>query len=209
MKRKLIIAAGVALTIASTGTVLAVRAGGSGPPEGVTAGLDKATNNVTNCTKVGGGGGKCDVSMKGDYFDRGLLGNGKYAFAVVIDWTTYGNDPNQNSENCATVSGTEVFTSGSSVLKATLIDTGTTTGGTATSVVCEANIGSPPPYLYNRDWNFSAQVTSGTGKFQYVDPSQSQMYMNGFSYNEMNSTMTAPVGVYFDQAFPGSNFTIS
>jgi hypothetical protein len=200
MKRNIAIAAGVA-AIALTGTVIAVRAGGAGPPQGVSAGITQATNNVTACSSIGGGGGLCNVSVNGSYFDVGLLGNGKYTGTLTIDWSTYAVNPNNNNEMCANITGKMTFTTGSSVLKAKLF-VAPSFGG---SFICEAG-SSSPPFIYNRDLNLGMQMVSGTGKFKKLVPASSQVYYGGQSSNEMNATQTGPIGTYLDQGGFGTNF---
>jgi hypothetical protein len=203
MKRRTIaIAAGVT-ALAVTGTVLAVRAGPGPNPEAVAAGTEQATNNVTACSAIGGGHGLCNVTVSGDYFDSGLLGNGKYSGKLVIDWSTYAANPNANSEMCANLSGTLTYTSGSSVLKTTMSGAPSFGG----SYICE----SPEvfaPFAFNRDYLFFEQVVSGTGKFKHVTPKPSQLSVFGQEYGELNAAQTAATGTYLDSPNISSNFTI-
>ncbi len=194
MRRLPIIAAGVA-TVALAGTVIAVHAG-SPQPEGVFDGLSTATNNVAACSAIMGGGGLCNLSVHGTYITMGgqgaqanaaLLGTGKYTGALTVNWATYGSN---NGENCAQVSGTMTFTSGSSVLKTKLM-TGTSPG----SLICEV----PESYNgFNRMGDYYDQVVSGTGKFKNIVPSSSTVEFIVFSYATLNGSQTA-TGVYLDQ----------
>ena len=65
------------------------RAGNGSDPVTIAAGNAHATNNVTACSAIGGGGGSCTIKVSGDYFSYGVLGNGKYAGTLTIDWSTY------------------------------------------------------------------------------------------------------------------------
>jgi hypothetical protein len=212
MKRKTIaIAAGVA-ALALSGTVLIARAGpGGGGPEGVTAGLSKATNNVTACVSVGGGGGLCTVAVHGAYFDKTLLGNGTYQGTLTIHWSTYAFNPNQgqSGENCADVTGQLVLTSGSSVLKGTLISAGSVNSPNENSLVCEQTAAETGGFLYNRNVELNAQITSANGKFQHVIPKQSQFGLFFGSSNEMDAaTQTKPIATYLDEGGTGSALVI-
>lgn len=181
MKRTFGIAAGVA-ALALTGTVLAVRAGPANPAAyGITAGTSKATNNVAACSKVGGSGGLCDVTMKGNYFAQALPGvnNGTYKVALVINWATYGYN-SQLGENCASATGTETFVSGSSTLKATL----------AFTDMCE-EAASPPvvrDYFIN-----SGTITEATGIWSNINKAIDSVGIQGQSYE-----FTSKVGSYLD-----------
>jgi hypothetical protein len=193
MRRLIIIAAGVA-ALALTGTMLAAHAGSGPNPEAVASGSANATNNVTACSAIGGGGGLCDVSLSGDYFDSGLIGFGKYTGKLVIDWSTYAANPNDNNEMCASASGTLTFTSGSSVLKTMVIGA----SDFSASYVCEAPEGFAP-FKFNRDYFIGGGVISGTGKFKHVTPKSSQVAMIGPEWGELNAAQTAATGTYLDQ----------
>jgi hypothetical protein len=202
MKRQTIaIAAGI-VALAVTGTVLVARAGPGGTVESVGAGTAKATNNVAACSAIGGGGGLCDISLSGDYFDQGILGNGKYSGQLVIDWSTYASGP--NNEMCASVSGTMTYTTGSSVLKTNVVGA----SDFSKSYICETPIVSPP-YAYNRDYNFFETVVSGTGKFKHIVPSSSNVFTNGEQWGELNSAQTAPTGKYLDSPTIASTLIFS
>lgn len=208
MKRILLVVVGVVIGALATGAVLIARAGNGGNPGVVGAGFDTATNNVSACSAIGGGGGQCKVTMTGDYFSNGLLGNGKYSGKLVIDWSTYAVNPNDNNEMCASASGTITYTSGSSVLKARVVGA----SDFSQSYVCEQP-DSFPPYAWNRDYNLSGNgnpnVISGTGKFKNVIPSQSSVYLNGQMFANLNSAQTAPTGTYLDQPNIGPNLVVS
>ena len=144
MKRKLILAGAAALTLAAAGTAIAVRAGPGGGPSAVAAGTVQATNNVAACSAIGGGGGPCTIKLSGDYFDYGLFGNGKYSGTLTIDWSTYALNAN-NNEMCASVSGPITYTTGSSVLKTSVLGGASVSGAsrTATSVNRPAPVTRP------------------------------------------------------------------
>lgn len=190
MNRKLIIAGAVALALAATGTVFAVRAVHAGPGNpafiGMTAGTSKATNNVAACSQIGGSGGLCDVTMKGNYFAQALPGvnNGTYKATVVIDWSTYAFDSNFN-ENCAQVGsgGTMTFTSGSSTLKATI----------GNGAVCEET--QPSPVVRDYFLN-SGTITQATGIWKHINKASDQIGIQGSSWEFTNTT-----GSYLDQGF--------
>lgn len=176
---------------ALTGTVLAVRAGPGGNPNTVAAGTVKATNNVIACSAISGGGGLCTIKLSGDYFDFGLLGNGKYTGTVTIDWSTYTVNYNDNDEMCASASGTLTFTTGSSVLKTAVIGA----SDFSQSFICESNNGQG---AFDRDYFFGGGVLSGTGRFSKLNKSTSNLGMNGQEFAQLNAAQTAATGLYLD-----------
>jgi hypothetical protein len=211
MKRILLIGVGVVIGALATGTALAVHAGpGGGNPESVVAGTAKATNNVAACSQIGGpaGGGLCDLTIAGDYFDSGYLGSGKYSGKLVIDWSTYAANANDNNEMCASIAGPLTFTSGSSVLKVKVIGGASVGGSFPYSSICETS-GLTSPWLYNRDYSFWINLVSGSGKYSHIVISQSGMGMAGQSFGELNSAQTAPTGTYLDQPNIATNFVVN
>jgi hypothetical protein len=191
MKRKLIIA-GVALALAAgTGTFFAARAVHAGPGNpalyGLTGGTSKATNNVSACSALGGGGGVCYVTMKGNYNAQALPGvsNGTYKVLLVIDWATYAYNSNFG-ENCASASGELTLTSGSSTLATTL----QSTGG---SLVCEETQSSPVVRDYFLNGN---DIYKATGIWKHINRAGSQIGIQGSDWEFTNT-----VGSYLDQGF--------
>jgi len=204
MKRTIGIAAGVAALVL-TGTVLIARAGNGSDPVAVAAGNAHATNNVSACSAIGGGGGSCTIKVSGDYFSYGVLGNGKYAGTLTIDWSTYALN-SQNSEMCASISGPLTYTSGSSVLKVTETGGASSGGVFPNSFICETTT-SPPASPFDRDYNFNGQVVSGNGKFKKVIASSSNVFENGNQFAQMNGS--AANGNYLDapNLNPALNFS--
>ena len=204
MKRILLILVGVVIGALATATVLTVRAG-PGQPESVFAGTVKATNNVTACSQIGGpvGGGLCDISLSGNYFDFGTLGIGKYTGKLVIDWSTYAVNSNDGNEMCASISGTMTFTTGSSVLKTKVIGGASVSKVFPNSAICKSP--ESPPYDWNRDYGFDIKVVSGTGIFQHVGPGNS-MFMGGEEYRRAELAQTAPTGRYLELAGVTTSF---
>ena len=200
-KRTFIAAASVAaLALIATGIMVA-RAGGGGQSESVAAGTATATNNVAACSRIGGGGGHCHVSIHGDYFDGGLLGNGRYTGALTIDWSTYATTA--SGEKCASVSGTMTFTSGWSVLRTRVVGA----SDLSNSEMCETP--GTAPFVFNRDYYFFENIVSGTGKFKHVVPSESSLVIYGKAYGELSSAQTAATGTYLDQPSIFTAFTVS
>lgn len=199
--RTFIAGAGVAaLALIATWIVIA-RAGGGGQPDAVASGTATATNDVAACSRIGGGGGLCHVSIHGDYFGDGLLGNGTYAGALTIDWSTYATTG--SGEKCASISGKMTFTSGWSVLKTTVVGA----SDLSNSEICES-LGTAP-FVFNRDYFFFESIVSGTGRFKHVVPSESSLAMSGKAYGELNAAQTAATGTYLDQPSIFTSLTVS
>jgi hypothetical protein len=191
MKRILFIVVGMVIGALATGAVLNAKAGAGGNPTTVAAGTVKATNNVTACSAFGGGGGGlCTVKLSGDYFDYGLLGNGKYSGTLTIDWSTYAVDPNFNSDMCASISGSMTYTTGSSVLKVKEIGA----SDFSQSFICESPYGQAPSRIYF----FQGQVISGTGKFSLIIANTSSVNEDGQEFVQENGS-GVPTGRYLDQ----------
>jgi hypothetical protein len=206
MKRILLILVGVVIGALATGAVLTARAG-PGQPESIVAGTVKATNNVTACSAIGGGGGLCDITLSGNYFAAYLGGakelafNGTYTGKLVINWSTYAVNVNDGNEMCASISGPMTLTSGSSVLKLSVIGGASVSGVFPNSAICESPE-SFAPYDWNRDYGFQMQVVSGTGIFKH-DVAGGPEFLGGQEYCELNSAQTAPTGQYLDSSvFP-------
>ncbi len=178
-----------------------MRCHGGGQPESVAAGTATATNNVAGCSKIGGGGGRCHVSIQGDYFDDGLLGNGTYTGRLTIDWSTYATTG--SGEKCASVSGTMTFTSRRSVLKTSVVGA----SDLSNSEICET--AGTAPFVFNRDYYFFENIVSGTGKFKHVLPSESSLVIYGKAYGELNPAQTAATGTYLDQPSIFTSLTVS
>jgi len=206
MKRVFFIVVGVIIGAAATATVISVRAGNGSDPVAVAAGNAHATNNVSACSAIGGGGGSCTIKVSGDYFSYGVLGNGKYAGTLTIDWSTYALNSQNNNEMCASISGPMTFTMGSSVLKVQETGGASSGGVFPSSVICETT-NSPPASPFDRDYNFNGQVVSGTGKFKKVIASNSNLFENGQQFAQMNRS--AANGTYLDvpNLNPALNFS--
>ena len=203
MKRILLVLVGVVIGALATGAVLNARAGaGGGDPTYAVAGTATTTNNVSACSAIGGGGGRCTSKVSGDYFTFGVLGSGKYAGTLTIDWSTYAVNPGANNEMCANISGPMTFTTGSSVLKVNVV----AGSSFSYSYMCETP-GTPVPF--DRNYLLYAQVVSGTGKFKHVIPSESFVVMGGNQFAQINAALSAPSGRYLDSPslFPSLDIT--
>lgn len=205
MKRIFFILVGVIIGAVATATVISVRAGNGSDPVTIAAGNAHATNNVTACSAIGGGGGSCTIKVSGDYFSYGVLGNGKYAGTLTIDWSTYALN-SQNNEMCASISGPLTYTTGSSVLKVMETGGASVSGNFPNSTICETS-NTPPASPFDRDYNFNGQVVSGNGKFKKVIASSSNVFENGQQFAQMNGSVAN--GTYLDSPNlnPSLNFS--